>query len=224
MNILLLEDDYDYNISISEYLQSLDYCIDSYDNGNEAYEAIYDKTYHLLILDIRVPGLSGYEIVQKLKDDNKNIPVIFITSLTDINNLAMGYELGCNDYIKKPFSVKELKYRIQQVLKNNYASHNEFEVSLIDDFIYNISNKELSKNGKNIELTKKEKEVVFALFIKKDIYISIEQLRCDVWDDKFINEADIRVCIKNIRDKTSKDLIINKRSIGYKIVRTWKKP
>ncbi len=61
------------------------------------------KNYHLLILDIRVPGLNGYEIVKNIREDKNSIPIIFITSLTDINNLSMGYELGCNDYIKKTF-------------------------------------------------------------------------------------------------------------------------
>lgn len=219
MNILLLEDDTDYKNSIKEYLESLDYKIDAFENGNDAFDAIYEKNYHLLILDIRVPGLSGYELVKELREKQNNIPVIFITSLTDINNLSLGYELGCNDYIKKPFSPKELKYRIEQLLKAFYFNVNENKISLNNDFIYDFTKNELFKQKKIVNLTKKEQEVILCLITNKNQYVSIEKLRYEVWEDKFINEADIRVCIKNIRAKTSKNFIINQRGIGYKLER-----
>jgi len=219
MNILLLEDDFDYKNTIKEYLQSLDYCVDDFENGDDAYDAIYEKNYHILILDIRVPGLNGYEIVKKIREDKNNIPVIFITSLTDINNLSMGYELGCNDYIKKPFSPKELKYRTEQLIKSFYFTLNENRMKINDVFSYDTSTRQLYKNEEIVNLTKKELELIFCLITNKNTYVSIDSLRAEVWEDKFINEADIRVCIKNIRNKTSKELIENKRGVGYKIER-----
>lgn len=219
MKILLLEDDYDYKNSIKEYLESLDYSVDDFDNGDDAFDAIYEKTYHLLVLDIRVPGINGYEIVKELRKSENNVPVIFITSLTDINNLSMGYELGCNDYIKKPFSPKELKYRIEQVLKLHYFNSNNNKINIQKDFSFDISTKTLYKNEQIVNFTKKEQEIVSLLISNKNCFVSIEQLRCDVWEEKYINEADIRVFIKNIRDKTSKDFIETKRGLGYKIER-----
>lgn len=219
MNILLLEDDFDYKSTIKEYLQSLDYCVDDFENGEEAYHAIYEKNYHLLILDIRVPGLSGYEIVKNIREDKNNIPVIFITSLTDINNLSMGYELGCNDYIKKPFSPKELKYRVEQLIKSFYFTLNENRIKIDEVFSYDTNTRQLYKDETIIALTKKELEVIFCLITNKNSFVSIETLRSEVWEDKYINEADIRVCIKNIRAKTSKEFIENRRGIGYKIAR-----
>ncbi|QKJ23691.1 response regulator transcription factor [Poseidonibacter lekithochrous] len=219
MKILLLEDDFDYKNSIKDYLESLDYEIDDFENGEEALSAIYEKSYHLLILDIRVPGISGYDLVKTIRENDNNIPVIFITSLTDINNLSLGYELGCNDYIKKPFSPKELKYRIEQVIKAFYFSANENYIELNNGFLYEPLKKELIKDDIKVNLTKKESETIFCLITNKNQFVSIEKLRFEVWDDKYINEADIRVCIKNIRDKTSKEFIINQRSVGYKIER-----
>jgi DNA-binding response OmpR family regulator len=219
MNILLLEDDFDYKISIKEYLESLDYSVDDFEDGEDALNAIYEKSYHLLILDIKVPTLSGYDLVKILRDDNKNIPVIFITSLTDINNLSMGYELGCNDYLKKPFSPKELKYRVEQVIKSVYFNLNEKFLKLCEDFSYNTTSMELFKNNQLVNLTKKEQEIIFCLLSHKSQFVSVDTLREEVWDNKYINEADIRVCIKNIRTKTSKSFILNQRGIGYKIVR-----
>ncbi|AXX92795.1 DNA-binding response regulator [Malaciobacter molluscorum LMG 25693] len=219
MKLLLLEDDYDYKISIKEYLESLDYEIDDFDNGEDALHAIYDNNYQLLILDIRVPKINGYELVKMIREDNINIPVIYITSLTDINNLSLGYELGCNDYIKKPFSPKELKYRIEQLIKLFYTRENNKRVILNSQFSYDIIKKQLFKHENEILLTKKESEVIFTLISNKNSFVSIEKLRSEVWNDKYICEADIRVCIKKIRDKTSKDFIINQRGIGYKIDR-----
>jgi len=219
MRLLLLEDDLDYKQSIKEYLESLEYQIDDFDDGEDALNAIYENKYHLLILDIRVPSLSGYELVKNIRENGNNTPVIYITSLTDINNLSLGYELGCNDYIKKPFSPKELKYRIEQLIKLFYANESSDQISLKPNFTYNILKKELTKDSKTINLTKKESDVVFCLVSNRNLFISIEKLRSDVWEDKYICEADIRGCIKKIRDKTSKEFIKNQRGIGYKIDR-----
>lgn len=219
MRLLLLEDDLDYRQSIKEYLESLNYHIDDFEDGEEALSAIHENKYHLLILDIRVPTLSGYELVKIIRENGDNTPVIYITSLTDINNLSLGYELGCNDYIKKPFSPKELKYRIEQLIKLFYTNETKEQIKLRPNFTYDILKKELKRDDEIINLTKKESDVVFCLVSNKNQYISIETLRSEVWDDKYICEADIRVCIKKIRDKTSKEFIVNQRGIGYKIDR-----
>ncbi len=219
MRLLLLEDDLDYKISIKEYLESIDYIVDDFDNGEDALNAIYENKYHLLILDIRVPKINGYELVKTLRQNNDNTPVIYITSLTDINNLSLGYELGCNDYIKKPFSPKELKYRIEQIIKLFYSNDNSNKIELKPNFIYDVLKGELYTNEKLVSLTKKEAEVVFCLISNKNQFISIDKLRIEVWEDRYICEADIRVCIKKIRDKTSKDFILNQRGVGYKIDR-----
>ena len=217
MRLLLLEDDLDYKESIKEYLESLGYKIDDFDDGEEALSAIYENKYHLLILDIRVPSLSGYELVKIIRENKDNTPVIYITSLTDINNLSLGYELGCNDYIKKPFSPKELKYRIEQLIKLFYSNENSGQVKLKPNFMYDVLKRELFLDKNLINLTKKQSAVVFCLVSNKNQFVSIDRLRSEVWDDKYICEADIRVCIKKIRDKTSKEFITNQRGIGYKI-------
>jgi DNA-binding response OmpR family regulator len=170
-----------------------------------------------LILDIRVPKLNGYELVKILRQENNSTPVIYITSLTDINNLSLGYELGCNDYIKKPFSPKELKYRIEQLIKLFYGNNTKI-LPLNSGFSYDLVKQELYDKGKVVALTQKENEVVFCLISSKNQFVSMETLRSEVWEDRYICESDIRVCIKKIRDKTTKDFICNQRGIGYKIV------
>ena len=117
IKILLLEDDYLYKISIKEFLEELDFMVDDFDNGEDALNAIFDKKYDLLLLDIRVPKMDGFELVKYVREASIDTPIIILTSLTDINNLSRGYTLGCNDYIRKPFDMIELKFRIEALIK-----------------------------------------------------------------------------------------------------------
>src|SRR5660398_176469 len=100
MKILLLEDDFSYRISIKEYLEYLNFEIDDFDNGQDAQDAIFENRYDLLLMDVRVPKISGYEIVKTVRENDIDVPIILVTSLTDINDLSTGYEIGCNDYIR----------------------------------------------------------------------------------------------------------------------------
>ena len=219
MKILLLEDDVSYKETIQEYLESLGYEVESFENGDEVIDALYFKKYHLLLLDIRVPGKSGYEIVKMMREKKDETPVIFITSLTDIDNLSIGYELGCNDYIRKPFAAQELKYRVEQVLKVFYLHSNEEEISLNNDYRYNLTKGKLFYKEEAVALTPKEQKVLDYLITNLDEYISTKQLWEDVWEEKMVTEADIRMCIKKIRDKTDATFIVSKKGFGYKIDR-----
>jgi DNA-binding response OmpR family regulator len=217
MKILLLEDDYLYKISIKEFLEELDFEVDDFDNGDEALDAIYENRYNLLLLDIRVPGIDGFTLIEKIREENINTPVIILTSLTDMSNLSKGYELGCNDYLKKPFDLIELRYRIDQLIKNKCFASDENIILLHDNFAFDIQKNILYKDQKPIDLTQKESEVISFLIQNRGFYISIESLHENIWDNKDIQYADIRMCIKRIRDKTDKNFIITKRFVGYKI-------
>ncbi len=184
MKILLLEDDVSYKETIHEYLESLGYKVESFENGDEVVDALYFKKYHLLLLDIRVPGKSGYEIVKILREQKDETPVIFMTSLTDIDNLSIGYELGCNDYIRKPFAARELKYRVEQVLKLFYLHSNEEEVPLNDEYSYNLTQGKLLQKGEVIAVTPKEQKVLEYLITHLGEYISTKKLWEDVWEEK----------------------------------------
>jgi len=217
MKILLLEDDVSYKETIHEYLESLGYDIESFENGDEVVDMLHYRKYHLLLLDIRVPGRSGYDIVKMLREEKDDTPVIFMTSLTDIDNLSIGYELGCNDYIRKPFASQELKYRIEQLLKLFYLHTNENKIFLNNGYTYDFIQGKLFCQEISIAITPKEKNVLDYLITNLDQYVSTKKLWEDVWEEKMITEADIRMCIKKIRDKTYAEFIVNKKGFGYKI-------
>ncbi len=219
MRILLLEDEIAYKETIADYLETLGYEVVSFENGDEALDAIHFGSYHLLLLDIRVPGINGYDIIQTMREAGDETPVIFITSLTDIDNLSIGYELGCNDYIRKPFAPRELKYRIEQVLKLFYFHSNKEEIDLGDGYSYDPATGKLFYEEETVVFTPKEHKVLEYLITRAGEFIPTKQLWEDVWECKMVTESDIRMCIKKIRDKTTKDLIVSHRGLGYKIDR-----
>lgn len=217
MKILLLEDDYTYKESIKELLEEMGYSVDDFDDGEKALDALFETSYQLALLDIRVPNLDGYEILKQIRKAKLDLPIIFITSLTDINNLSLGYELGCNDYIRKPFSLKELRYRVNQTI-NSYHLHTTLaKITLPFGFEYALEQESLYKENVLIPLTSYEKKLLFLLVKNRGQFISTELIRDYVWDNKPIGDNDIRMLIKKIRDKSHKDLIITAKSIGYKI-------
>lgn len=217
MKVLLLEDDYLYNVTIKEYLESNGYEVDDFNDGLEALDAIYSNTYSLLLLDIRVPQKDGYEILKEIRENEIYTPVIMITSLTDVYNLSIGYELGCSDYLKKPFELKELKYRVEHSIKLHCFKSSKDIVKIDNNFTYDVKTKALFKNKKEIDLTAQEKEFVSYLIQSIDYFVSLDTLQNVVWDGKDITYADIRMCVKRIREKTDKSFIINKKLVGYKI-------
>ncbi|BAK73013.1 MAG: response regulator transcription factor [Arcobacter sp.] len=216
IKILLLEDDYLYKISIKEFLEELDFYVDDFENGDEALDAIFENSYDLLLLDIRVPGMDGFSLVEYVRKEKLDVPIIILTSLTDIADLSKGYELGCNDYIRKPFDMIELKFRIEQLIKNCFKT-NEDLIVLTNSFKFDVKKSILYKNDKIIDLTQKESELVALLVLNRGFFVSIETLHEKIWESKEISYSDIRMCIKRIREKTDKDFIKTKRFVGYKI-------
>jgi len=217
MKILLLEDDYLYRVSIQDFLEANGYEVDDYDDGEEALDAIYTNTYTLLLLDIRVPSMDGYEILKDIRANGIKTPVIILTSLTDIQNLSLGYELGCSDYLRKPFELKELKYRVEYIIKTHNFKSSEDIIEISDTYSFDTKTKTLLKNSQSVDLGKHGIDLVSFLVQNRGNYISLETLKDIVWEGRDISYADIRMCVKRVREKCDKDFISNKKLVGYKI-------
>ena len=216
IRILLLEDDYLYKVSIKEFLEELDFYVDDFENGDDALNAIFENSYDLLLLDVRVPGMDGFSLVEYVRKEKIDVPIIILTSLTDIKDLSKGYELGCNDYIRKPFDMIELKFRIEALIKNHFNSSDDC-IELELGFKYNIQKSLLYRDEEVVDLSAKELELLSFLVQNRGFFVSIESLHENVWENKDISYADIRMCIKRVREKTDKDFIKTKRFLGYKI-------
>jgi DNA-binding response OmpR family regulator len=217
MKILLLEDDYSYRSSIKEYLNSLNFEVNDFENGQDALDSIFEDSYDLLLLDVCVPKVSGYEIVKTVRENEIEVPIILVTSLTDIEDLSTGYEIGCNDYIRKPFVLKELKYNVNQTINSFHFKTSKNKIKLPENFIFDLDNYELFRGEENIKLTHIEQNIFIFLIKRIGTYTTLSDMISSIWATEFISDADLRMHIKRIRDKSSKTLIQNSRGLGYKI-------
>lgn len=216
MKILLLEDEYSLRKSVKELLEDCSYTVYDFANGKEAYETILNSSFDLLILDVNVPELNGFELLEKLNKKGVIVPTIFMTSLTEIDNLERAYEGGCCDYIKKPFDLNELRLRVATALRTSVMHTGCTLVPLKSGYVYDSKNFKLIKNDEEVQLSKTEK-MILELFIKnKNQVVTPEMITQYVWED-YVDPANVRVQINNLRKKLDKDLIVNIRGLGYKL-------
>lgn len=217
MRILLLEDELILKESIEEFLSSKNYIIDSFENSDDAFDAIFTTEYDLLLLDVNVPGeFSGFSLQQELIKEGKNIATIFVTSMTSSDAMLQGYSNGCCDYIKKPFDLIELLLRVQQALKTHCFNTKENFIEICEDYKYDITSNELIHNSKPISLSKREGEILNVFIMNRNKVVSLETLYDKIWDNN-VDSANARVQINNLRRKLPKDIIKNIYGLGYRL-------
>ena len=218
MRILVVEDEKDLNNIITKHLKKNNFSVDSVFNGEEALEYLDYGTYDLIILDIMLPKVNGYEVIKKLRENKNETAVLMLTARDSIEDKIKGLDLGADDYLIKPFDFGELLARIRALVRRKYGNiSNTME---IDDLCIDIAKKTVVRGGKNIELTGKEYEVLEYLIQNKGHVLSRDKIRDSIWDYGYEGESNIiDVLIKNIRKKidigNSKQLIHTKRGLGY---------
>jgi len=217
MKILLLEDETILKESIKEFLSAKSYIVDSFENSSDALDAIFTKEYDLLLLDVNVPGeFDGFSLRKELANEGKNIPTIFVTSMSSADAMLQGYANGCCDYIKKPFDLIELQLRVQQALKSNCFKTENDLLQLPCDYKYDVINRKLISLSGEIQLSKTENDIL-TLFIKhRNQVVTFEVLYEQIWENN-VEAANARVQINNLRRKLPKDVIQNIYGIGYRL-------
>ncbi len=217
--ILLLEDDINLSETVEEFLCDEGYEVICVYDGISAEEKIYEQKFDLLLLDVSVPGLNGFELLKKIRDEGNETPAIYITSLNSTEDLSDGYESGCDDYIRKPFALKELLLRIQTILKRSFFHKNENRVAIKNGIYYNLDSNELIKNDEKVVLNNKEDKLL-RLFLKyQNQIISHEKIYETLWDyDETYSDNALRTYIKNLRKILGKDSIESIKKLGYKLV------
>ncbi len=217
MRILLLEDETILKESITEFLESKGFQVDDFENSDDAFDAIFSKEYDLLLLDVNVPGeFDGFALRKKLSHEDKNIPTIFVTSMSSADAMLQGYAHGCCDYIKKPFDLIELYLRVQHALKSNCFHSEKNAIELSEGYRYDLSNYELFFEEKQILLSKTEKEILTLFLKNRKKVVTFEMLYDEIWENN-VSASNARVQINNLRRKLPKDLISNIYGLGYKI-------
>ncbi len=211
--ILLVEDDFDLNETIKEYLEEY-YEVHSVFDGEEALKCTYEKKYDLIILDVKLPKINGFDVAKEIRKFSK-IPIIFLTSLDSQKDIEKGFLSGGDDYIRKPFSLKELKLRIDAVLKRLYGG----KTVKIRDFEFDIDNMELKKEGEIIHLKPKVAELLKFFIQNRDRVVSKNEIFDYLYSfDEEPNNASLRTFINTLRHIFGKECIETIKGIGYKFV------
>lgn len=218
MKILYLEDDLNLSQTVEEFLKDEGFDVVCTYDGDEALEAIYAANFDLFLLDVNVPQINGFQLLKELRGADISTPAIFITSLKGINDLSLGYESGADDYIKKPFALKELLLRINALLKREYKTHEQL-IKINDAVDFNLYSNELIKEGEKIALNHKEFLLLKLLLKHKNERVGFEEIYQNVWQ---FNEShsymSLRTYIKNLRKHIGKGHIQSIKNFGYKLV------
>jgi len=216
MRILLLEDEFSLRLSVEEFLTDLDFSVDAFETSDEAFDAVFSKNYDLLLLDVKVPGKNGFELLKELRNEGIETPAIFMTSLTYTDDMVKGYDAGCCDYIKKPFDLTELQLRVNQAMRGHFASTTQESIELGGGYCYDAKQFRVVNGSEVISLGKIEKEMMDLLVKCIGQVVSVEQFQDEIWGE-YVDPANIRVQINKLRKKLPKEMIKNIRGVGYTI-------
>ena len=216
MKILLLEDELMLNSAISEYLKSIGHMVESFFYVSEVLKSI-ENGYDLLILDVNVPNIDGFSILNELNNRKIHIPTIFISAQIDIEDITRAYNLGAREYLKKPFHLGELGIKINQILKKE--QNNTTHIRFSENYSYSKDKQTVYFNGEPQNLTKKQLEIIHILALNINMIVDFERFRVDVWDAENIDNPTIRAEISRLKKSLKEDFIKNIRGLGYKIDR-----
>ena len=217
MKILLLEDDFMLNNSIVKYLKATGHIIQSYREGNSALEIIKDEAFDLFILDINVPGVDGLSLLEIIKDLKIQTPSIFISALIDIQEISRAFDLGCYDYLKKPFHLKELSIRIDKMLKIHNIPQEHTRLS--KGYTYDANTNILYFYNAPQIISNRQLQIISFLALNRGTIVSYDTLRDYVWENYDIDKSTITAEVNRLKKNLKEDFITNHRSIGYMIDR-----
>lgn len=222
MNLFLLEDDYAIATGLCYSLENEGYSVTHASGVKQAIDIISKEKFSLYILDLTLPDGSGYDVCKEIKKQG-DLPVIFLTAYDDEVNVVMGFEFGADDYISKPFRLKELLVRIKSVLRR-YNNETADGVIKFKDLTVNTNEAKVYKNGNEIILTAMEYRLLLILLNNRSKVLSGTKLLENIWDvdGDFVEDNTLTVYIKRLRDKIEEEpnrtlIIKTVRGLGYMI-------
>ena len=215
MNILLLEDEEILCKNIERFLTIKGHKVDSYNDGGVLLDEANLFEYDFFVFDINVPDVDGFELLTYIKNKKIETPLIFISAMIGIEEVSKGFNLGCSDYLKKPFELEELELRLNNI-KGSFSTHKR--LTLQGGLIYDFDVKAVFKNNDRLELSKKQSEILYLLMKHNGQVVSFDTIADYAYEDDFRDMHTISSHIRDIRKLIGPDTIKNVRGVGYKIV------
>ena len=218
ITILLLEDDIHLSDTVKQFLEYSGYKIYPAYDASQAKDLLYEKSIDLMFLDIKVPHQNGFDLLQEIRDRGDFTPAIFITSLNSVENVTRGFDIGCDDYIRKPFALKELLSRIHAILKRNFGTQNN-HIDLKNGYIFDIKGLFLTFHNRKVALKTKEAKLL-ALFLKnQNELLTYERIFEVLWDyHETPSQGSLRAYVNTLRHNIGKEKIETIKHMGYRYV------
>lgn len=220
--ILLVEDEKTLSSIISDTLENEGFSILQAFDGQEGLRLFIEKQPDLLIADVMMPGMDGFEMVRTIRITDKTTPILFLTARSSIEDLVSGFEIGANDYLRKPFKMLELIIRVKALLNRVIAEEKEQTLFQIGDYLFDSVTQILTFDGQQEGLSYLENEILKKLCLNLNKVIDIKSLLLNLWyDDSTYNRNSLHGYIHKLRKLLSRDdklKILNVRGIGYKLV------
>jgi DNA-binding response OmpR family regulator len=215
-NILLLEDDIQLSDTVKQFLEYAGYTIYPAYDASVAKDILYEKSIDLMLLDVKVPYQNGFDFLQDVRDAGDFTPAIFITSLNSVDDVTKGFDIGCDDYIRKPFALKELLARIEVISKRNFGSH-ENQVTLVNGYSFDIKGLFLTHENAKVSLKTKEAKLL-ALFLKNpNELLTYENIFEALWEyNETPSQGSLRAYINTLRHILGKSKIETIKHMGYR--------
>ena len=222
IHVLLVEDEKTLSMIIKDTLEEQGFLISIAFNGEEGLRTFYTQKPDVVVDDVMMPRMDGFEMVRRIRQTDRTTPVLFLTARSGINDVVEGFELGANDYLKKPFSMQELIIRIKALLHKAFVNKEQTNLFEIGNYLFNAVSQQLSYAGTSQELSHRESEILRRLCEHRNEVVNTQSILLELWGDvSFFNSRSLHVFITKLRHKLSKDeriRIVNVRGIGYKLI------
>ena len=223
LTILLCEDDENLGMLLREYLNAKGYNAELYPDGEAGYKAFVKNKYDLCVLDVMMPKMDGFTLAQEIRKINVDVPIVFLTAKTLKEDVLEGFKIGADDYLTKPFSMEELTFRIEAILRRIHGKKNkETSVYKLGRFVFDTQKQLLTIDGKQSKLTTKESELLALLCAHANEILQRDFALKTIWvDDNYFNARSMDVYITKLRKHLKGDgavEIINVHGKGYKLI------
>ena len=237
IKVLLVEDEQSLAMILSDTLAAQGFEMRTAGDGEEGLRMFEEQKPDVLVADVMMPKMDGFEMVRRIRKTDKHTPVLFLTARSAVNDVVEGFELGGNDYLKKPFGIQELIIRIKSLchcafegdetnasaaIAASQQKSQQDEWVNIGSYRFNATQQILQLGDKSMELSHREAEILRFLVENQNEVVEMKKILLDLWgDDSFFNTRSLHVFITKLRHKLSDDeniRIVNVRGIGYKML------
>lgn len=214
--LLLLEDDVTLHETLREYLEEEGFEVVGLFDGEAAEDQLYERTFDLLILDVNVPGKNGFEVLRDARLHGVKTPALFLTTRDAEADVEKGFQSGADDYVRKPFSLKELSLRVQSMLRRRFSHPQNERMVLGDTLEFDLQNGLLYREGEPVKLADKPRKLLALLLQRKGEVVTHEVIIEHLWGfDENPSDDALRTYVKTLRNEIGKDRIVSHKRTGY---------